>query len=343
MMTSPFRPPRWFASPHLQTIGAAAPVFAPQTLPTVARDEELRIPLGTGAGHALHARAWWLEGVAPTALVLHGIAGSKDSHCCVRSAVALHRAGYHVVRIDMRGAGASVASAPSLYHAGLTSDLDLAVRHLLEDTRVDGLVILGFSGGGSQVLKLAGAWGADAPEGVRAVATVSSPLDYMRVAARMDTLPCLPYRFHLLRGLLERARAFALLHPDRASYRLEDLEGIKRFRQYDGRIIAPMHGFSDVDAYYWAASAGRWLDTVRLPTLILHAEDDPMVTIDGVRPWLERASPAVKVAISARGGHLGWLGGLTESSWIKGWATSEALGFFATHAPPVFVRAAAQG
>jgi predicted alpha/beta-fold hydrolase len=152
----------------------------------------------------------------------------------------------------------------------------------------------------------------------------------------MDTLACLPYRFHVLGGLLERARAFAAHHPGRIQYRVSDLDRIRRFRQYDSRIIVPMHGFDDVDGYYWEASAGRLLGRVRVPTLVLHAEDDPMVPIETVRPWVGDASRWVKVKLSRHGGHLGWLGGLDESSWIKSWATSEALAFFAVHAPAPF-------
>jgi uncharacterized protein len=292
----------------------------------VSSEEAVRFPI---EGGALHASAWWLSARAPAAFVLHGIAGSKESHCCVRAGVALHRAGYHVVRVDMRGAGESVEDAPSLYHAGLTSDLDAAVRALTRDPRVEGVVLLGFSGGGSQLLKLAGQWSASPPGGVRALATLSAPLDYTRVAARMDTLACLPYRFHVLRGLVDRARAFLVRHPARAHYRAADLATIRRFRHYDGRIIVPMHGFEDVDTYYWDASAGRWLDRIAIPTLLLHAEDDPMVSIDSVRPWVGRASPSVDVRLSRYGGHLGWLGGVSEATWIKSWAVSETLEFFA--------------
>jgi predicted alpha/beta-fold hydrolase len=336
MMSSHFRPPRWLRSPHLQTIGAAVPLFSPPRSHATGEEEDIRVPVGN-LGHLLHARAWWSAPGSPAVVILHGIAGSKDSHCCVRAAVALHRAGYHAIRLDMRGAGDSVVDAPSLYHAGLTSDLDLVVRHLAADPRIGGVLVLGFSGGGSQALKLAGEWGERPPAGVLALASISAPLDYTRVAARMDTFACLPYRFHVLRGLLDRARAFAVQHPERVNYTLTDLERIKRFRMYDGRIIVPMHGFDDVDSYYWAASSGRTLGKVRVPTILIHAEDDPMVPIGTVRPWLPEASSSVRIKVSRHGGHIGWLAGLDEGSWIKGWATSEALAFFAEHAPAPFV------
>jgi hypothetical protein len=326
-------------------MSAAFPLFLPPRDGAATEEEDLRIPVQHARWHSpkgfLHAKARWAKAErAPAAVVLHGIAGSKDSHCVVRAGVALRQEGYHVVRLDMRGAGDSVVDAPSLYHAGLSTDLDLVVRRLLEDRRVSSVVILAFSGGGSPALKLAGEWGKDAPSGVAAIATVSAPLDYSKVAARMDTVGCLPYRFHVLRGLLDRARAFADHHPERAHYQPSDLDSIRRFRVYDERVIVPMHGFRDADRYYKEASAGPWLGRVAVPTLILHAEDDPMVPVETVRPWLGDASPAVTARLSTHGGHLGWLAGLDERSWTRPWATAAALEFFAAHVRPAAPRVA---
>jgi len=292
-----------------------------------ADEEELRIPIGEEG--FLHARAWWASAErAPAVVILHGIAGTKDSLCCVRAAVAIHRAGYHAVRLDMRAAGDSVIDAPSLYHGGLTTDLDLTVRDLLAHPRVESVLVLGFSGGGSIALKLAGEWGENAPAGVRAVASISGPLDYVHVAARMDSFACALYRYRVLGGLLDRARAFAEHHPKRAHYKAADLHGIKRFRAYDDAVIVPMYQFESVDHYYRAVSSGPYLEKIEVPSIVIHAEDDPMVPIAGVRPWFDRTSSHVRVATSQHGGHIGWVGGFDESSWIKGWAMNQALAFF---------------
>jgi predicted alpha/beta-fold hydrolase len=330
MTSESFLPPFWMRNPHVQTTIAAIPFYAPPRSHVTEREETHRVPLKVG-GFA-HARVWWAASPkAPAVVILHGIAGSKDSHCCVRAAVALTRAGYHAVRLDMRGAGDSVVDAPTLYHAGLTDDLDDVIRHLGRDERVDGVFVLGFSGGGTQALKLAGEWGASPPDDVRGIVTLSAPLDYTRVGARMDSLACLPYRYYVLRGLLDRARRFVELHPERAHYRASDLDRIKRFRSFDGSIIVPMHGFRDVDTYYAESSAGPYLGRIQVPTLLIHAEDDPMVPIETARPWFGGASSWVRTLVSRHGGHLGWLGGIDEASWINGFTTSEALAFFGAH------------
>jgi predicted alpha/beta-fold hydrolase len=322
-----FVAPRWLRSPHLQTLGAAVPLFAPPRSHAQAGHEDLRISLDGDLRHKLHARAWYARGRAPAVVVVHGIGGSSESRYVVRAAVALHRAGYHVVRLDLRGAGGSIVDAPSLYHAGLTGDLAVVADQVARDPRVDGVVLLGFSGGGTMALKLAGEWGDAAPPHVRAIVAISAPLDYTRVAPWMDSLGRIAYRFHVLRGLTTGARAFARLRPDRAHYRPEEVRRMSTFRHYDGTIIVPMHGFSDVDAYYASASAGPWLPRIALPTLLIHAEDDPMVPGATVHPWLAAAARAVEVALSPHGGHIGWVSGWGEESWIQSWAVRRALEF----------------
>ena len=338
MHATDFLAPRWLRSPHLQTFGAAAPLFCPPRSHVAMATEELRLPLSPAARaeahHRLHARAWWAVENGAVAkrtivVVVHGIGGSSDSKYVVRAAVAIHRAGHHVVRLDLRGAGASIPDAPSLYHAGLSSDLRVVVEHLAQDPRADGVVLLGFSGGGSLALKLAGELGAAAPASLRGVVSVSAPLDYTRVGVWMDSIARFPYRFHVLRGLANGARAFAQHHPERAHYRPSDVKRVSSFRHYDSTVIVPMHDFGDVDEYYAAASPGPWLKSIRTPTLLLHADDDPMVPSFTVRPWLETASSSVDVALTPHGGHLGWVSGFDEESWISCWSMKRALRFIA--------------
>ena len=331
-MHAHFRVPRWLRNPHVQTLGAAAPLFSPPRSHASLDAESLRIPLGDDAAHRLHAKAWWIhagDAIAkrPIVVVIHGIGGSSESRYVVRGAVALHRAGYHVVRLDLRGAGASIPDAPSLYHAGLSADLGHVVTELAGKPGADGVVLLGFSGGGTMALKLAGELGEAFPRDLRAVVSISAPLDYTLVGAWMDTIGRLPYRFHVLRGLSNGAREFARQHPTRAHYEPHQVKRMSTFRHYDSTIIVPMHGFGDVDEYYAAASAGPWLAQIRVPTLLVHADDDPMVPGATVRPWLAKASSAVRAEITPHGGHLGWVAGFDEADWITGFSMKRALAF----------------
>lgn len=322
-----FAAPRWLSNAHLQTLGAALPLFAPPRSHRWLADERLVFPVG--AGGALVGRAWWLEDqdVAPTALLVHGIGGGVESRYMLRAAAAMHRAGFHAVRLNLRGAGEGLTEARSLYHAGLSTDLDAVVRALGAHPRVRDLVIVGFSGGGSLALKLAGEWGAEAPRFVRAVTSISAPLDYVQVARQMEKLRTLPYRRFVLGNLVRQAVAFAKHLPDAAPYSVEQISRVRSFRAFDATAIVPMHGFPDVDTYHRTSSSGPYLPRIAVPTCVVHSEDDPMVPGRTLLPWIDAASRAVSFARSARGGHVGFIGGLSEDDWVKSWAIRRVLDF----------------
>jgi predicted alpha/beta-fold hydrolase len=330
-----FLVPRWLRSPHVQSLFNALPVHAsPRMFADVdARPLRIAIPSQSNlpAG-ALHATAWWhAEGNRTAAILVHGVGGSSESRYMVRAAVALYRAGFHVVRLNLRGAGDSIPDAPLLYHAGLVDDPRLAALAVGAMPRVDGVALVGFSLGGNVVLRLAGEWKARFPSVVRAVAAVSAPMDLVQVSRAIERKRSLPYRAYILRALVRQGTDFAAAHPARAHYDVSALPHLRTIRAYDEAVVAPMHDFASAQDYYARTSCGTVLPDVRIPTLVVHADDDPVVPGESVTPWLRDASPAVKVAWSARGGHVGWFGGLGEGAWVNTWAMNRVVEHLRAH------------
>jgi uncharacterized protein len=330
----PFTAPLWLASTHVQSLGAALPLWAPPRSFRPAHAEFLRIPLPNGG--ALHGHAWWQTGgTSPeerpraAAILVHGVAGSSASRYVVRAAVSLHRAGWHVVRLDLRGAGDSIGDAPALYHAGLTEDLRVAVEQVASRAQVSGVALVGFSLGGHVVMRFAGELGDSRPGALRAAVAISAPLDLVEVTRAIERLRSLPYHRYVLRNLVRQGKAFARAHPQRARYDASSLGRLRTIRAYDREVIAPMHGFASAEDYYVRASAGPFVERIRVPTLLVHAEDDPVVPARTVRPWLANAPPALEQAWTHRGGHVGWFAGLSESLWVNTWAVERARAFLA--------------
>ncbi len=326
-----FIAPGWLANKHVQSLGAALPLWAPPKRFRPDAAEFLRIPLPSGG--ALHAHAWWHARRAPAVLVVHGVGGSSSSRYVLRAAVSLYRAGWHAVRLDLRGAGASLPDARELYHAGLTEDPRVALDHVSRRVHVDGVAIVGFSLGGHVVLRLVGEIGDGPRGGLRAAVAVSAPFDLSSSSQAIERWRRRPYQSHVLRRLVVQAKAFAAAHPDRARYGVHDLDRLSTIRAFDTVVVAPMHGYGSAEDYYARASAGPLVRHIRVPTLVLHAEDDPLVPADSVRPWLRPGPFALPDAIeqgwTERGGHVGWFAGLSESSWVDTWAMRRARAFLA--------------
>jgi predicted alpha/beta-fold hydrolase len=313
-----FEPVRWLRNRHLQTIAASFPVRSgvPAERLVVALDD----------GDALIARAWWQPNrpARGTVLLVHGVGGDAESAPVMRAALACYRAGWHVVRLNLRGAGEGVATATSIYHAGLTSDVDAAVRALVRDPAVGRLCVIGISLGGSMLLKLAGEWADAAPEGVSSIATLSAPTDFHAVTEVLERTSTYPYRRYVLGGVIRQALNFARHHPERARFDCDALRRVRTIREYDAIVMVPMHGFASVRDYYDRTTAAPWLPAIRVPTLVVHAEDDPIIPGATVRPALAAASAAVQVARTDHGGHAGWFSGLDTSDT---WATRRVLEF----------------
>jgi predicted alpha/beta-fold hydrolase len=287
-------------------------------------EEPLRIPLDD-AGHALLAQVRWAEGRKPAIVLVHGVGGSIESNYVRRAARAIARRGFHAVRFNLRGAGASLELAPTLYHAGLSADLERLAVALASDARVSALGAIGFSLGGNLSLCWAAGPSATSPRLKRAVAAISAPVDLAATSRNLGTLAALPYRWYLMPSLVAQARAFAARHPEAKLFDLAALEHVRTVWEYDDVVVGPMHGFGDAAGYYAAASSGPRLRALQCPALILQAEDDPMVPAASVRPFMEGAP--VESVFTRRGGHVGFVADLREASWVENWAVRQALDF----------------
>ena len=73
---------------------------------------------------------------------------------------------------------------------------------------------------------------------------------------------------------------------------------------YDDVYVAPTHGFDGADDYYARNSSGDYLTKIAVPTLLLHAENDPWIP---AKDYLRRqwAWP-LHMAMATDGGHVGF-------------------------------------
>jgi predicted alpha/beta-fold hydrolase len=100
-------------------------------------------------------------------------------------------------------------------------------------------------------------------------------------------------------------RRKALLHPGR--FTVEPLARIRSVREFDEVYTAPHFGFRDASDYYHRASAMRVIDRIRVPTLIITAENDPFVPPGPFRDPLIAANPQITLILTTHGGHCGFV------------------------------------
>jgi predicted alpha/beta-fold hydrolase len=293
-----FNPLPLLGNPHVQTIvGALWPgVHRP------ARSRKRLVVLPDGDRLVVHETAPRVAYAGnPIVLMVHGLGGTHQSANMLRMAARLNAHGWRVFRLDLRGAGAGVRHARRLYNAGCSDDIRTVVDLLAAAYPTSPLGVLGVSLGGNIVLKYAGEFADRHPPTLRAVAAVAPPIDLIRCSELIVHYPFYDRFFvNLLLGqVAQHWRHFPELPRVTFPRRLV-------LRQFDDLYTAPNWGYGDALDYYRRASAAPWIGSIRLPTLILTARDDPFVAVE---PFEElKPADCVEVRITSHGGHVGYLG-----------------------------------
>lgn len=239
--------------------------------------------------------------------MVHGLEGSADaSYMRGLSALALAR-GFSAHRFNMRTCGGTEKLCPTLYHAGLTSDL-LSVLRTLRDEGRGPVFLAGFSLGGNVVLKLAGELGEDAARLIRGVVAVSTPIDLEACSRRIAEPENRIYEMRFVRRMIARLRATGRYSPS-------DFAGLRSVMSIDERITAPSFGFGSAANYYRTQSSLRFLHAIRIPALLIQAKDDIFVPFKIFESKEIRENPRIELLVTKYGGHLGFLGRSPRRFW----------------------------
>ncbi len=230
-------------------------------------------------------------------LAVHGLGGSAESNYLRQSLQAAHAAGLACLCLNLRGAA---GDGEDLYHAALTSDLHaaLASPELMPFAEV---YVLGFSLGGHLALRLASE---QHDARVRAVAAICAPLDLELTSRELDSPPRALYRHYILRRLKACYVQVAARRP--LPTPVARVLRVNLLREWDELAVVPRFGFGSVTRYYQQASVAPRLPELRVRSLLLQAEHDPMVLAETVRPALQLTSPLLDVRWVQRAGHVGF-------------------------------------
>ena len=266
-----------------------------------------------------------------TAIILHGLEGSSKSQYVLGNAAKFWNAGCNVVRMNMRNCGGTERLTSTLYHSGMSDDVGAVLQHFVDAERLEQVVLIGYSMGGNLVVKLAGDLGRHAPDALRAVIGVSAAIDLGASADALHLPANRLYERRFVSALVKRFRRKAFLFP--RAFDPRRAEGIRSVRDFDNRITALYAGFRNADDYYHQASAARVLDRIQVPTLLLHACDDPFVRLTAETRAAISANPEITLLETAHGGHCAFLTDPDSTNGNDGyWAEHMALRFALAHA-----------
>jgi uncharacterized protein len=319
---SVFRPHPRLRGGHVQTV-AAFFLSRHIVLPT---PEERLVEVEPGIPVLCHCH-WQNERQrALTLIVVHGLEGSSESQYMLGIARNGLAAGMNVVRMNQRNCGGMDHCAPTLYNSSRSGDVAAVARNLTERDGIPGFVLVGFSMGGNLVLKLAGEWGNTRPREFLGAAAVCPAINLAAGADALHEPANRIYEYYFLLQLFRRFRRKAQLFPQ--VFNASRLRGVKTLREFDDRITAHYCGFSNADDYYERAAGANVIDRIAVPTLIIHAENDPFVRILPETRAKIMANPHITYIETKDGGHCAFLGERDGNVAYDGrWAEREVVEF----------------
>ncbi len=245
---------------------------------------------------------------APVVLILHGLEGSSRRRYVRSVARRLLEAGVLACAMNFRGCSGTPNREPRFYHSGETADPAHVLGLLRRRFKGRRIGAIGFSLGGNVLLKLLG----EHPEGgaglVDCAAVMSVPYDLGAGCALLEESLMgrvySEYFMRSLRGKIESKKEVLSSLVDVAA-----AEKARTIRDFDGIVTAPLNGFRSAEEYYVLCSSSRFLSGIRIPTLLLHATDDPFLPAEAIPVREVENNEHLVMSLHPKGGHVGFLSG----------------------------------
>ena len=266
-------------------------------------DQRVSIELDDGTGDcmvgALNHPIWNRD--YPLVVLIHGISGSENS-CYMRLTAAYFLArGYPVLRLNQRGAGPSRPHCKREYHAGSCGDLATLFGKLDPSLTRHGVMPIGFSLGGNALLKMLGTY--KKRYAIKRAAAVSAPIDLAQSSRSLKRWRNFGYHRYILTRLKRHCTAQG------ADLTMEERDSILSARslwQFDDQFTARRNGYRGAEDYYQSNAAKNYLSGINLPTLLIHAKDDPFVPVTPYMNGRWQSNSMLQLLLPKSGGHLGF-------------------------------------
>jgi uncharacterized protein len=294
-------PRRGFRGGHVQTL---ASFFLPRRITLLTTEKRL---IEVEPGVQVLCNCHWQKDRqnALTVIIVHGLEGSSESQYMLGIAAKGTAVGMNVVRMNQRNCGGTDALSPTLYHSGRSQDIAAVARNLIYEDGISRFALVGFSMGGNLVLKVAGEWGREAPPQLQAVAAVCPSVNLAASADALHLAANRLYEYYFMWQLRRRLRVKARLFPQ--VFETARMRGVTSLRDFDDKVTAHYCGFEGASDYYERSAAANVVDRIAVPTLILHAANDPFIRILPETRQKILSNPNITFVETEDGGHCSFI------------------------------------
>jgi uncharacterized protein len=192
--------------------------------------------------------------------------------------------------------------------------------------RYQKISMLGFSMGANITMKYLGTKGDNVPKEVCAAVIFSAPCDLEPASDALDDWGNTIYRVKFTRALTKKIKIKAELFPGQLD--VSKFAQVRRWRDFDEWFSAPICGYRDADEFYQNSSAKFFIPGIRVPTLLVNALNDPILTPECMPLDIARSHAFFYLETPREGGHCGFMG---KDDPEVAWSEKRALEFVSQH------------
>jgi predicted alpha/beta-fold hydrolase len=263
---------------------------------------------------------WLRQGAKKLVVISHGLEGNTQRAYMMGMAKIFFHHQHDVLTWNYRGCSEELNNQLRFYHSGATDDLELVVQHAMKH-HYESVFLIGFSLGGNLTLKYLGEKGIHLPGAIKKAMAISVPLNLYTSCLKISEPANWIYTQRFLKSLKAKVVAKSKKWPQLDTKRLTKIHTLIEFDDY---YTAPLHGFSGALDYYDRCSAIRFIEQIKIPTLIVNARNDPFLSND-CYPTHLKGHAYLQTEFPARGGHVGFA--LLNQNGLY-WSELRALQFF---------------
>jgi hypothetical protein len=298
-------PPFFQFNGHLQTI---MPAFRKVDIPYCR--ERLELPDGD------FLDLDWIKNDSSRLVILsHGLEGNSERSYIKGMARRFATGAWDVLAWNCRSCSGELNRNPRLYHHGDIEDIHQVILHAIRTGNYREIILIGFSMGGSILLKYLGVHAAGLLPQIRKGIAYSSPCNLKASARSLERRGNRIYRRRFLRSLEAKLRAKEAQFPGIIDVR--KFEKIRAWRDFDEYFSAPLNGFSSAEEFYHQASAENFMADIKVPVLLVNAWNDPILPAACTPVKLCTQQPNIYLETPRRGGHVGFAVQGRDYNWME--------------------------
>ncbi|MBK24249.1 MAG: alpha/beta hydrolase [Halobacteriovorax sp.] len=308
LIKSTYVAPKLFKNGHIQTI-------YPVMFRKVEGVETQRVRIDTHDDDFIDIDVS-LNGRDHVAILSHGLEGSSVNPYVQGMMKSLSTEHFDVIAWNYRSCSGVMNKQRWFYNANNYSDLELVISWAIR-MGYKKISLIGFSFGGSLTSYYLGDKGAHVPSEIVSAMLISSPLDIEEAITNLTNwhfgkVYTESFLSTMRKKVIEKHELMGLPGIDVAA-----VKKAKSFRDFDNLYTAKVNGFETADEYYRHASSINLIGNIKVPTLILNAQNDPFLGENSYPEQLARNNPNIFLETPKSGGHVGFVCFKDEHYWSE--------------------------